>query len=47
MFEEYLKEISSGFTMDTYDLIKKNCNHFTDTALEFLTGTPLPDYIKG
>lgn len=45
LFESYLKEIDSQFTMNNYDLLNHNCNHFTDTALFFLTGKNLPDSI--
>lgn len=45
IFESYLKEIDSQFTMNNYDLLNHNCNHFTDTALFFLTGKNLPNNI--
>lgn len=44
-FENYLKSIYSNFTSNNYDLISHNCNHFSDTALYFLTRNHLPSSI--
>ena len=44
-FETFLKVIVKDFTQQNYDLLKHNCNHFTDSALMFLTGKHLPDSI--
>lgn len=44
-FEDYLRSINNKFTSNNYDLISHNCNHFTDTALYFLTGKHLPEII--
>jgi hypothetical protein len=44
-FEDYLRSISKYFTKNNYDLISHNCNHFTDTALYYLTGKHLPNTI--
>ena len=44
-FENYLRSINSKFTSNNYDLISHNCNHFSDTALYFLTGKHLPEVI--
>lgn len=44
-FEDYLRSINSKFTSNNYDLISHNCNHFSDTALYFLTGKHLPEVI--
>jgi hypothetical protein len=45
-FKEYLTELSqSAFRNDGYHLLDQNCNHFTDTVLQFLTGKHLPSYI--
>ena len=41
----FIKSINSQFTMSTYDVLRHNCNHFTDTALFFLVGKHLPDSI--
>jgi len=45
MFEEYLKEIDSKFSFQTYNIIHNNCNHFTNDIAQFLTGQELPNYI--
>jgi len=47
LFEEFLQDISSKFTMNTYDLFKNNCNNFVDECCSFLTGKPLPEHITG
>eukprot|EP01101_Sappina_pedata_P003873 TRINITY_DN1576_c0_g1_i2.p1 TRINITY_DN1576_c0_g1~~TRINITY_DN1576_c0_g1_i2.p1 ORF type:complete len:358 (+),score=62.05 TRINITY_DN1576_c0_g1_i2:312-1385(+) len=39
--------LEDRFTMGKYDLLKNNCNHFSDEACIFLTGNPLPTYITG
>ena len=41
----YIKSINSQFTINTYDVLRHNCNHFTDAALFFLVGEHLPDSI--
>ena len=41
----YIKSINSQFTINTYDVLNHNCNHFTDAALYFLVGKHLPDSI--
>lgn len=45
IFESYMIEIGSRFTMETYHLLENNCNHFTNDICNFLTGTSIPDYI--
>ena len=41
----YIKSINSQFTINTYDVLNHNCNHFTDAALFFLVGKHLPNDI--
>ena len=43
--KEYLKSINSKFSQSTYDILRHNCNHFTDAALFFLVGKHLPNPI--
>ena len=43
--QNYIKSINNDFTINTYDVLKHNCNHFTDAALFFLVGKHLPDSI--
>ena len=42
---QYIKSINSQFTVETYDVLNHNCNHFTDAALYFLVGKHLPNSI--
>ena len=42
-FMNYLKSINHEFTQDSYDIFKKNCNHFTQNICEFLLGKGIPD----
>ena len=44
-FQSYIKSINSQFTINTYDVLKHNCNHFTDAALFYLVGKHLPNSI--
>ena len=44
-FQSYIKSINSQFTMNTYDILNHNCNHFTDAALYYLCGKHLPNSI--
>ena len=30
---------------ECYDLLKHNCNSFSNEVVQFLTGQPIPDYI--
>ena len=41
----YIKSINNDFSLSTYDVLRHNCNHFTDAALVFLVGKHLPDSI--
>eukprot|EP00960_Hanusia_phi_P034543 751148-Hanusia_phi.AAC.2 len=47
VFIEFLNDISPRFSMDTYDLLRNNCNHFSEEAAKFLTGKSIPEYITG
>ena len=44
-FHSYIQSINSQFTLNTYDVLNHNCNHFTDAALYYLCGKHLPDSI--
>ncbi|CAK94196.1 unnamed protein product (macronuclear) [Paramecium tetraurelia] len=46
-FEEFLRNISSNYTMEKYDLFKNNCNNFTNECAEFLVGKGIPENITG
>lgn len=44
-FERYLLSIQTNFTRECYDLVKWNCNNFTDHASRFLVERGIPAYI--
>lgn len=39
---ELLKDLAPRFSMQTYNVMKNNCNNFTDAAAEVLLGTGIP-----
>ncbi|GLC39737.1 hypothetical protein PLESTM_000934700 [Pleodorina starrii] len=41
--EEMLADLSTRFMPQDYNLITKNCNHFSNAWSELLTGNPIPD----
>lgn len=41
----FLSSIYSRFTASTYDLLRNNCNHFSNEVCLFLTGKTIPSYI--
>ncbi|KAF3328074.1 desumoylating isopeptidase 1 [Carex littledalei] len=45
VFEEYLQEISSQYTPETYNLLTHNCNNFTNEVAQFLVDKTIPNYI--
>ncbi|KAI4315219.1 hypothetical protein L6164_028052 [Bauhinia variegata] len=45
-FRSYMERLSSRFHGDTYHLIAKNCNHFTDEVCQELTGKPIPAWVN-
>lgn len=47
IFMEFLEENKEKFSMEKYDILKNNCNNFTDDCSQFLTGDPIPKYITG
>ncbi|CEG40865.1 Uncharacterized conserved protein [Plasmopara halstedii] len=44
-FEQFLRENSARFTDASYDLLRHNCNNFSDEAAKFLVGSGIPQYI--
>ncbi|GMF39497.1 unnamed protein product [Phytophthora fragariaefolia] len=44
-FEQFLRDNSARFTDATYDLLRHNCNNFSDEAAKFLVGSGIPQYI--
>ena len=47
LFLDFLDSIKGKFSMEKYDILKNNCNNFTDDCAEFLTGKKIPSYITG
>lgn len=45
VFESHLKEISPHYTQEAYDIMKHNCNNFSNEIAQFLVGTTIPEYI--
>lgn len=45
LFHDYLNSIQDQFSVDKYNLVSWNCNHFTNTICNFLLGKNIPDYI--
>ncbi|KAL0237367.1 hypothetical protein PCE1_000764 [Barthelona sp. PCE] len=45
LFLEFLRESSDCWQPNDYDLIRKNCNHFSQDAIAFLTGQDIPKHI--
>eukprot|EP01054_Gregarina_sp_Poly1_P009181 Gregarina_sp_Poly_1__9180@NODE_564_length_7515_cov_115_964823_g443_i0_p3_GENE_NODE_564_length_7515_cov_115_964823_g443_i0NODE_564_length_7515_cov_115_964823_g443_i0_p3_ORF_typecomplete_len333_score43_51Peptidase_C97/PF05903_14/8_3e19_NODE_564_length_7515_cov_115_964823_g443_i042245222 len=44
-FERYVMSVAGDFTPDKYDLLKWNCNHFSDTLCRFLVNRGIPRHI--
>lgn len=44
-FELYLKTLEDQFGKNTYNILHNNCNHFTDTCMQFLVNKKIPSYI--
>ncbi|XP_002976661.2 desumoylating isopeptidase 1 [Selaginella moellendorffii] len=45
VFEDYLREISPRYTVQTYSILSHNCNNFSNEVAQFLLGVDIPDYI--
>ncbi|XP_020217157.1 deSI-like protein At4g17486 isoform X2 [Cajanus cajan] len=45
-FRSLIERLSAKYHGDTYHLIAKNCNHFTDEVCQHLTGNPIPGWIN-
>ncbi|CAM9893447.1 unnamed protein product, partial [Heterosigma akashiwo] len=44
-FQKFLRDNNHRFTMQTYDLIRNNCNNFCDACAHFLLDKGIPEYI--
>lgn len=47
VFEDFLNEISPRYTQATYNVLRHNCNNFTEELAQFLVGNGIPEYILG
>lgn len=45
LFEEFLQNISPRYTAQTYNLLRHNCNNFSDEISQFLLGAGIPEFI--
>ncbi|XP_022749725.1 deSI-like protein At4g17486 isoform X2 [Durio zibethinus] len=45
-FREFIESVASEYHGDTYHLISKNCNHFTDDMAHRLTGRHIPGWVN-
>ncbi|KAI3709488.1 hypothetical protein L2E82_39250 [Cichorium intybus] len=45
-FREFIETVASEYHGDTYHLISKNCNHFTDDISQRLTGKSIPGWVN-
>ncbi|KAL0384816.1 UNVERIFIED_CONTAM: DeSI-like protein [Sesamum radiatum] len=45
-FRSFMEYLSNKYHGDTYNLISKNCNHFTDEVAMRLTGKPIPGWVN-
>lgn len=43
--DAFIASIHSRFTAYTYDLIRNNCNNFSNEVCMFLTGRGIPSFI--
>ncbi|XP_020674485.1 deSI-like protein At4g17486 isoform X2 [Dendrobium catenatum] len=45
-FRSFIEQLSRKYHGDTYNLIVKNCNHFTNDVCMHLTGKPVPGWVN-
>lgn len=45
LFHDYLNSIQSEFSVDKYNIVSWNCNHFTNEICNFLVGKNIPEHI--
>ncbi|XP_047956126.1 deSI-like protein At4g17486 isoform X2 [Salvia hispanica] len=45
-FRSFMEHLSNDYHGDTYNLISKNCNHFTDEVCQRLTGKSIPGWVN-
>lgn len=45
-FRLFVEDLAVNYHGDTYHLISKNCNHFTDDVCRRLLGKPIPGWVN-
>eukprot|EP01018_Ginkgo_biloba_P001604 Gb_01399 [translate_table: standard] len=45
-FRHFIEHMAGSYNGDSYHLIAKNCNHFTDDICMRLTGKPIPGWVN-
>ena len=45
-FRSFIEKLAAKYHGNTYHLISKNCNHFTDDVCKNLTGKPIPGWVN-
>lgn len=45
-FREFIEAMASDYHGDTYHLISKNCNHFSDDISQRITGKRIPGWVN-
>nr|BAK06228.1 predicted protein [Hordeum vulgare subsp. vulgare] len=45
-FRSFIERLAGKYHGNTYNLISKNCNHFTDGVCKNLTGKPIPGWVN-
>lgn len=45
-FRSFMEHLSGKYHGDSYHLIAKNCNHFTEEVCMRLTGKPIPGWVN-
>lgn len=45
-FRTFIEKLAGKYHGNTYHLINKNCNHFTDDVCQSLTGKPIPSWVN-
>ncbi|CAM0944974.1 unnamed protein product [Alopecurus aequalis] len=45
-FRSFIEKLAGKYHGNTYHLISKNCNHFTDDVCKNLTGKPIPGWVN-
>ncbi|KAJ3706939.1 hypothetical protein LUZ61_010644 [Rhynchospora tenuis] len=45
-FQNFIQDLASKYHGNSYHLISKNCNHFTEEVAVYLTGKPIPAWVN-